>query len=163
MLMCNNNLNRLQLLKYADITRAVSVLTLVLILSLAECMIAVSQSPLPADQTNEGSQEPVPADQSKDHTPASATQKDQETDKKKTEKRGSLVIAPIPISSPAFGSGLLLITGYVFKLNEQDKTSPPSWLGGGAVFTNNGTRGLVLGARLYFKENKYQTTMAVAK
>src|SRR5215212_52244 len=163
--MCNNNLNKSQSLKYADIVRAVSVLTLVLILALAECMIAVSQSPspLPANQAKEGSESSVPANQSKDHTPASATQNDQETDKKKTEKRGSLVIAPIPISSPAFGSGLLLITGYVFKLNEQDKTSPPSWLGGGGVYTNNGTRGLVLGARLYFQENKYQTTMAVAK
>src|SRR5215204_692286 len=163
--MCNNNVNRSQLLKYADIARAVSVLTLVVILSLTECMTAVSQSPspLPANQTDEGSQNPVPSDQAKDHAPASATQDDQEPDKKKTEKRGSLVIAPIPISSPAFGSGLLLITGYVFKLNEQDKTSPPSWLGGGGVFTNNGTRGLVLGARLYFKENKYQTTMAVAQ
>jgi hypothetical protein len=163
MLMCNNNVNRSQLLKYADVARAVSVLTLVLILALAECMTAVGQSPLPTDQTNEVRQEPVPADQSKDHTPISATQKDQETDKKKTEKRGSLVIAPIPISSPAFGSGLLLITGYVFKLNENDKTSPPSWLGGAGAFTNNGTRALVLGARLYFKENKYQTTMAVGK
>ena len=161
--MCNKNINRSQSLKYADIARAVSVLTLVLILSLADCRIAVSQSPLPADQTNEGSQEPVPASQSKDHTPASATQKDQETDTKKTEKRGSLVIAPIPISSPAFGSGLLLITGYVFKLNENDKTSPPSWLGGAGAFTNNGTRALILGGRLYFQENKYQTTMAVGK
>jgi len=163
MLMCNKNINRSQSLKYADIARAVSVLTLVLILSLAECIIAVSQSPLPADQTNERSQEPVPASQSKDHAPASPTQKDQEPEKEKGEKRGSLVIAPIPISSPAFGSGLLLITGYVFKLNEQDKTSPPSWLGGAGAFTNNGTGALVLGARLYFQENKYQTTMAVAK
>ena len=163
--MCNNNLNRSQFLKYAEIARAVSVLTLVVILSLTECMTAVSQSPtpLPASQTDEGTQNSIPSDQVKDHAPASATPKDQEPDKKKTEKRGSLVIAPIPISSPAFGSGLLLITGYVFKLNEQDKTSPPSWLGGGGVFTNNGTRGLVLGARLYFQENKYQTTMAVAK
>ena len=128
--MCNKNVNRSQLLKHADIVRAVSVLTLVLILASAECMTAVGQSPLPANQTNEGSQEPVPAGQSKDHAPASATQNDQEPDEKKTEKRGSLVIAPIPISSPAFGSGLLLITGYVFKLNENDKTSPPSWLGG---------------------------------
>src|SRR5215216_6288056 len=163
MLMCNKNVNRSQLLKYAYMARAVSVLTLVVILALAECVSAASQSPLPANQTDEGSQNSSSSDQAKDHAPASATQKDQETDKKKTEKRGSLVIAPIPISSPAFGSGLLLITGYVFKLNEQDKTSPPSWLGGGGVFTNNGTRGLVLGARLYFKENKYQTTMAVAK
>ena len=79
------------------------------------------------------------------------------------EKRGSLVIAPIPISSPAFGSGLLLITGYVFKLNERDQVSPPSWLGGAGAFTNNGSRGLALGGRLYLQENKYQTTFAVIK
>src|SRR3569832_2246710 len=144
MLMCNKNVNRSQLVNYADIGRAVSVLTLVLILSLAECMTALGQSPLPTDQTKQGQQEPVPAGQSKDHAPASATQKDQEPEKEKEEKRGSLVIAPIPISSPAFGSGLLLITGYVFKLNEQDKTSPPSWLGGAGAVTNNGTRALVL-------------------
>lgn len=91
-----------------------------------------------------------------------AQQKDDPT-KPKKEKRGSFIIAPIPISSPAFGSGLLLIGAYVFKLNENDKESPPSWLGGAGVFTNNGTRALALGGRLYLKENKYQTTFAVAK
>src|SRR5215217_6801412 len=161
--MCNNNVNRSQLLKYADIARTVSVLTLVLILSLTECMTAVSQSPspLPAKQTDEGSQNSVPSDQAKDHAPASATPKDQETDKKKTEKRGSLVIAPIPVSSPAFGSGLLLITGYVFKFDEEDDVSPPSWVGLAGVYTNNGTRGLAVGTKLYLKENKYQTTIAM--
>ena len=84
-------------------------------------------------------------------------------DSDKREKRGSLVIAPIPISSPAFGSGLLLISGYVFKLNERDQLSPPSWLGGAGAFTNNGSRGLALGGRLYLQENKYQTTFAVIK
>jgi Omp85 superfamily domain len=84
-------------------------------------------------------------------------------DVNKPEKRGSLVIAPIPISSPAFGSGLLLITGYVFKLNERDQVSPPSWLGGAGAFTNNGSRGLALGGRLYLQENKYQTTFAFIK
>jgi outer membrane protein assembly factor BamA len=48
-------------------------------------------------------------------------------------------------------------------LNEQDKTSPPSWLGAAGALTNNGTRGLILGGRLYAKENKYQTTFAVGK
>lgn len=84
-------------------------------------------------------------------------------DSDKPEKRGSLVIAPIPISSPAFGSGLLLITGYVFKLNERDQVSPPSWLGGAGAFTNNGSRALALGGRLYLQENKYQTTFAAIK
>ncbi len=79
------------------------------------------------------------------------------------EKRGSLVIAPIPISSPAFGSGLLLITAYVFKFDKEDQASPPSWVGLAGAFTNNGSRGLAAGARLYLKENKYQTTFAVMK
>jgi len=84
-------------------------------------------------------------------------------DEKKREKRGSLVIAPIPISSPAFGSGLLIISGYVFKFNERDQVSPPSWLGAAGAFTNNGSRGLALGGRLYLSENKYQTTFAAIK
>ena len=89
---------------------------------------------------------------------------DQDTDKnKQKEKRGSFIIAPIPISSPAFGSGLLLITAYVFKLNQEDSVSPPSWAGAAGFFTNNGSRGLATGAKLYFSENKYQTTMAVMK
>ena len=91
------------------------------------------------------------------------TDDQQTTDNSKKEKRGSLVIAPIPISSPAFGSGLILIGGYVFKLDKDDQASPPSWLGGAGVFTNNGSRGLALGGRLYFSENKYQTTFAAIK
>ncbi len=83
--------------------------------------------------------------------------------KPKKEKRGSLVIAPIPISSPAFGTGVVLVAGYVFKLNMDDKVSPPSTVGLVAAFTNNGTGALGIGGRLYLKENKYQTTLAVAK
>src|SRR6478672_6355672 len=41
----------------------------------------------------------------------------------KKERRGEIVIAPIPISSPAIGSGLLLGFGYVFPLNKDDKVS----------------------------------------
>jgi hypothetical protein len=81
----------------------------------------------------------------------------------KKEKRGSIIIAPIPISSPAIGSGLVLVLGYVFKVNQNDKLSPPSAVGGVAAFTNNGSRGGGVGGRLYFKENKYQTTFAVGK
>ncbi|MET0621975.1 MAG: BamA/TamA family outer membrane protein [Pyrinomonadaceae bacterium] len=80
--------------------------------------------------------------------------------KQKGEKRGSIVVAPIPISSPAFGSGLILIAGYVFKFDKEDTVSSPSWAGLAGVYTNNGTRGLALGSKLYLKENKYQTTFA---
>jgi len=58
---------------------------------------------------------------------------------------------------------MLLILAYVFQFDREDKISPPSWLGGAGAFTNNGTRGLALGGRLYLKENKYQTTFAYVK
>ncbi|MBV9958246.1 MAG: BamA/TamA family outer membrane protein [Acidobacteria bacterium] len=91
-------------------------------------------------------------------------QKEEKAEKQeKQEKRGSFIIAPIPISSPAFGSGLFLIAGYVFKFNQEDAVSPPSWVGAAGAFTNNGTRALALGTRLYLKENKYQTTIALMK
>lgn len=144
------------------------------LLKLAACLFAVSliapyipavfgQSPTPAHATEGnifGKKAASPVGVEKMPTPT-PTPQDGDKEKEKSEKRGSLVIAPIPISSPAFGSGLLLITGYVFKFDEEDTVSPPSWVGGAGIYTNNGTRGLALGGRLYLKENKYQTTVAV--
>ena len=78
-------------------------------------------------------------------------------------KRGQLIIAPIPISSPAVGSGLVLAVGYVFNLNQKDKISPPSTVGLVGAFTNSGSRAGGLGGRLYFSENRYQTTFAFVK
>ena len=92
-----------------------------------------------------------------------ASDKQDDDTKPAKEKRGSLVIAPIPISSPAFGSGLLLITAYVFKFDKEDPVSPPSWVGVAGAFTNNGTRALATGEKLYLQENKYQTTFAVMR
>ena len=105
-----------------------------------------------------------PADQPAATTPSPKV-KQQKTppDKTKKPKRGQLVIAPIPVSSPAVGSGLVLVGLYVFKLNQNDKKSPPSVAGLVGAFTNNGSRGGALGGRLYFSENKYQTTFALAK
>ena len=108
-------------------------------------------------------------------TQQSSTQKTQKTNdtkqtarkdqnaKAKKPKRGQLVIAPIPATSPAVGTGLILVLGYVFKLNQDDKLSPPSVIGAVGAFTNNGSRGGGVGGRLYFGENKYQTTFAVGK
>jgi hypothetical protein len=113
---------------------------------------AVSQQ---TGSTGQAEDQPAPA-------PSPQTvDKGKEVDKGKDEKRGSLVIAPIPISSPAFGSGILLITAYVFKFDKEDEVSPPSWAGVAGAYTSNGTRALALGSRLYLKENKYQTTFAL--
>jgi Omp85 superfamily domain len=78
-------------------------------------------------------------------------------------KRGQFVIAPIPVSSPAVGSGLVLVAGYVFKLKESDDLSPPSTVGLAGAFTSNGSRGGGVAARLYFDQNRYQTTIAFGK
>src|SRR5688500_1081224 len=57
----------------------------------------------------------------KTNTKKAATKKNPGQDKDATvkkPKRGQLVIAPIPVTSPALGAGLILAVGYVFKLNE---------------------------------------------
>lgn len=102
------------------------------------------------------------ATQTATKSPATSQQKTTST-KTKKPKRGQLVVAPIPISSPAVGSGLVLVGLYVFKVKETDKKSPPSVVGLVGAFTNSGSRGGALGGRLYFSENKYQTTFALAK
>jgi len=92
-----------------------------------------------------------------------ATTPDNDPDSPGNEKRGSLIVAPIPINSPAFGYGLIVALGYVFKVDQKDTKSPASTLGAAGAFTSSGSRGLVLGGRLYFHENKYQTAFALGK
>src|SRR5215203_933684 len=82
------------------------------------------------------------------------------TDDQDKPKRGTFIFAPIPINSPAFGTGLILGVGYVFKLSAEDEKSPPSTIAAAGAFTNNGSRGIVLGSSLYFAENKYKMTLA---
>jgi hypothetical protein len=89
--------------------------------------------------------------------PAPQKEKEQKT---KKEKRGEIVAAPIPISSPAIGSGLQWAVGYMFPFSKGDKVAPKSVLGVGGLFTNNGSRGLAMGGRIYFKDDKYRLTIA---
>ena len=84
----------------------------------------------------------------------------QKTDAQKDEKRGEWLLAPIPISSPAIGSGIEWAVGYLFPFNKQDKISPNSVVGVGGLFTNNGSRAIAVGGRMYFKEDKYRLTVA---
>ena len=78
--------------------------------------------------------------------------------KKAPSKLDGLVIAPIPISSPAVGSGIVPVLGYIFPFSSKDKLSPPSVVGAAGLITNNGSRGFVVGGKLYLKENRYQIT-----
>lgn len=143
------------------------ILTVTLLLTAGVGVRAQSTTSKPAPAKNEAKHDEQtssePAQQPTDKTSAAnAQQKTTDTTPKKP-KRGQLIIAPIPITSPAVGSGLVLALGYVFKLNQEDKLSPPSTVGLVGAFTSSGSRGGGIGGRLYFSENKYQTTFAIVK
>src|SRR5689334_10767410 len=80
---------------------------------------------------------------------------------KPAEKKGEWLIAPIPINSPAIGAGLEWAVGRVFPMNKKDEVSPPSTIGAGGVFTNNGSKALAIGGRLYLKQDKYRIATAI--
>jgi len=86
------------------------------------------------------------------------TKEEQEKKKKKTPHRDSIVAAPLPIVSPAIGSGIVPVLGYIFPFSKNDKISPPSTVGAAGLITNNGSSGFGLGAQLFMKENRYAIT-----
>jgi outer membrane protein assembly factor BamA len=89
---------------------------------------------------------------------ARAQPETQPKEEKKHDGRGAFVIAPIPISSPAIGSGVVLALGYIFPFSKADKVSPPSVIGAAGLFTNNETRGFAFGGQFYLKQNTYKVT-----
>jgi hypothetical protein len=81
---------------------------------------------------------------------------------KKKAHRGSLVPAPLPISSPTIGIGMVLGLGYIFPFSKNDQVSPPSTVGVAGLITNNGSRGIGVGADLFMKEDTYEITSIYA-
>jgi hypothetical protein len=110
-------------------------------------------SPVPPPVDNQDAQ--VGQAQQKDDS----SEAHQQVKKTKRERRGSIVAAPIPISSPAIGSGVVLTGGYIFPLRKSDKVSPPSTIGTAVLITDNGSRGWGLGGDFYFKQDTYHITI----
>lgn len=77
-------------------------------------------------------------------------------DSQAAEKKGEWLLAPIPINSPAIGAGLEWVVARLFYVNKNDEVSPASVAGSAGLFTNNGSRAVALGGRLYMKEDKYR-------
>ncbi|HXW90173.1 MAG TPA: BamA/TamA family outer membrane protein [Terriglobales bacterium] len=91
----------------------------------------------------------------------SGEREDQNKSKEKTDhsgvfRGGSFVVAPLPIVSPAIGTGIVPVLGYIFSLEENDANPQPSVIGAGGLITNNGTRGFGLGGDLYLKQARYE-------
>jgi hypothetical protein len=129
-------------------------------LALAQDVRPPTQSPAAEPQTPGDSQlpgaAPSPEKKPEEDTAQTAVKKD---DKEMKHHRGALVVAPLPIVSPAIGSGIIPVVGYIFPFQEKDKVSPPSVVGAAGLI-NNGSRGFALGADLYMKENRYDLKAA---
>ena len=99
----------------------------ILSLSVALSDIPVQAASMPEGKRSAGNQATETVCVQTGNTQKETCEPDLGSQKKATtkEKRGEIVIAPIPISSPAIGSGLLLGFGYVFLLSKNDKVSPP--------------------------------------
>lgn len=76
----------------------------------------------------------------------------------KKKLRGDFVFAPIPISSPALGSGVIPVVGYIFPLRSGDKVSPPSVVGAAGLITDNGSRAFAVGGQLFIRQDTYRAT-----
>ena len=79
-------------------------------------------------------------------------------EKQTSDRRGAIIVAPIPISNPSTGTGGVIAVGYIFPFKKADKISPPSIIGAAGLFTNNGTRGFAVLGQFYLKENTYKVT-----
>jgi len=77
-------------------------------------------------------------------------------------KLESFIVAPLPISSPALGTGIVPVLAYIFHISSHDKVSPPSVIGGAGLVTNNGSRAFVLAGDLFFHENTYHASAVYA-
>lgn len=69
---------------------------------------------------------------------------------------GSFIVAPIPLKSPMFGTGLILGAGYLF---QTDEDASSSFLGIAGMKTSNGTRGYGFGGRWYSAGNRWNATL----
>ena len=101
--------------------------------------------------------EPTASDKQKTTVPTYAPNISQ-----KTSVGGSIVVAPIPLASPAIGNGVILIGGYIFPLRKSDTVSPPSIVGGAWVGTDNGSRAWVAGTELFFNQDRYHVVSGFA-
>lgn len=72
---------------------------------------------------------------------------------------GSFFVAPIPVSNPTIGSGLLGVGGYLFKMDEGSGTS---FLGLAGFRTDNGSEGIALAGSLKFADGQWAMTLAAA-
>ena len=145
----------------ANFLRA-SILLLIITCVLSALARATPPEPSPEKQESEQQQPPRPKTNDESGQSKASPEETQPKKNKKLGGRGAIVVAPLPISSPAVGSGVVPVLGYIFPLSTRDKISPPSTIGVAGLITNNGSRGFAIGGQLFFKQNTYEVTAGFA-
>ena len=72
------------------------------------------------------------------------------------DRRAEWILAPIPISSEAMGTGIAPVAAYVFFPSADDKVSHPSVLAMAGLYTTTGTYGIGTGGTLSFADDRYR-------
>ena len=72
-------------------------------------------------------------------------------------QKGDLVVVPIPMSSPTFGTGLIVGAAYFYgQTAEQKETQPASFTGAAAAYTSNDSRAVGIGQQNYWDADKWR-------
>src|SRR5262249_26987019 len=123
-------------------------LNLLLIAMLLPCQLLWSQA-------NPGGQD-TSQETTKEKTGQVVAEAPREEKAAPPKKRLSFVFAPIPISSPALGSGVVPVVGVIFPLRKNDTVSEPSTIGAAGLITNNGSRAFAVGGQIFFSHDDYR-------
>jgi hypothetical protein len=74
-----------------------------------------------------------------------------------------LVVAPVPGYSPQLGWTLKLAAGYFMDPRNPESKSPASIIGGGAMFSENGSTAFALGTYLHLMDDKLRVVFGAGK
>ncbi len=75
------------------------------------------------------------------------------------EDKNELVVAPIPILNPTFGTGLAAVGMYLFQIDEE---SQPSFVAAGAAYTDSKSYGFGVAQVLHFNDDAWKIATGAA-
>jgi Omp85 superfamily domain len=134
------------------------VLYIVLLVGANALLTAVAFSQDPQVPTGVAAAADSPGSKVAQPAPVEKKEKHQSKRRRRLPTDDSIAAAPVPISSPAIGSGVIPVLGFIFPIDPKDKVSPPSDVGVGGLITSGGSRGIAVGGQLYLRQDRYEIT-----
>jgi hypothetical protein len=83
---------------------------------------------------------------------------DEDGDGQPDPKRGEPFVAPIPFRSPSIGWGGALAAGYIFRVDRDDRSSPPSTVAIAGFGTENESFGGLVTGKLHLAEDRWRVS-----